>query len=98
MCIPAHFEETRLDVMYQLIHAHPFAALVVPTEDGLVANHLPFYHQQAKVSLGCCVDTWRGQIQFGRILNLNKRHWLFLVARNNILRLRGTPQKKTQAK
>ena len=52
MYILAHFEETRLDVMYQLIHAHPFAALVVLTEDGLIANHLPFYLSASEGEFG----------------------------------------------
>jgi transcriptional regulator len=43
MYIPAHFEETRLDVLHQLMRLHPFAVLVVLTDDGLVANHIPFF-------------------------------------------------------
>jgi transcriptional regulator len=43
MYIPAHFEETRLDVMHQLLRAHPFATLVVLTDEGLIANHIPFF-------------------------------------------------------
>jgi transcriptional regulator len=40
--VPTHFEETRTDVLHALIRAHPLAALVTQTPDGLVANHLPF--------------------------------------------------------
>jgi transcriptional regulator len=35
------FEETRVDVMRALIAAHPLAALVTATADGLEANHIP---------------------------------------------------------
>ena len=38
---PKHFEETRVDVLHQHIRAHPLAALVVVTGDGLDANHIP---------------------------------------------------------
>jgi len=41
MYVPAHFEETRIDVMHGLMRAHPFAALVTLTADGLAANHIP---------------------------------------------------------
>jgi transcriptional regulator len=42
MHIPKHFEETRVDPLHALIRAHPLAALVTLTPDGLDANHLPF--------------------------------------------------------
>ncbi|HET7269261.1 MAG TPA: FMN-binding negative transcriptional regulator [Oleiagrimonas sp.] len=42
MHIPRHFQEARPEVLHDLMHAHPFATVVVHTEDGLVANHLPF--------------------------------------------------------
>lgn len=42
MHIPRHFQETRRDVLYALMHAYPFATVVAQTADGLVANHLPF--------------------------------------------------------
>jgi transcriptional regulator len=40
--VPKHFEETRTNVLHALIRAHPLAALVTQTPDGLVANHIPF--------------------------------------------------------
>jgi transcriptional regulator len=40
--VPTHFEESRTDVLHALIRAHPLAALVTQTPDGLVANHIPF--------------------------------------------------------
>ena len=42
MYLPKHFEETRAEVLHQLIRTHPFAALVTLTADGLNANHVPF--------------------------------------------------------
>lgn len=42
MYIPKHFEETRVDVLHQLIREHAFAALVTLGPDGLNANHIPF--------------------------------------------------------
>jgi len=42
MYLPAHFEETRVDVMHALMRAHPLATWVVPSPDGLVVNHVPF--------------------------------------------------------
>lgn len=42
MYLPAHFEETRPEVLRDLIAAHPLGALVTLTPGGLDANHLPF--------------------------------------------------------
>jgi transcriptional regulator len=42
MYVPKHFEETRVETLHELIRAHPLAALVTLTADGLNANHLPF--------------------------------------------------------
>jgi transcriptional regulator len=42
MYLPKHFEETRVEVLHELIRAHPLGALVVLTAHGLVANHIPF--------------------------------------------------------
>jgi len=42
MYIPRHFEETRVDVLQQLMRDEPFGALVTLGRDGLEANHLPF--------------------------------------------------------
>ena len=41
MYIPKHFEETRVEVLHELIRAHPLAALVTLTPNGLDANHIP---------------------------------------------------------
>lgn len=42
MYLPKHFEETRVEVLHELIRAHPFGALVMMTSSGLDANHIPF--------------------------------------------------------
>ena len=42
MYVPAHFEETRTEVLHQLIREHPLAAFVTLGPDGLNANHIPF--------------------------------------------------------
>ena len=38
---PKHFEETRVAVMHDLVRAHPLAALVTQTAQGLVCDHIP---------------------------------------------------------
>lgn len=43
MYIPKHFEEPRIDVMHELIRAHPLATLVTLSSSGLNANHIPLY-------------------------------------------------------
>jgi transcriptional regulator len=43
MYLPAHFEETRLDVLHSLVRSHPLATLVTLGGDGLIANHIPLY-------------------------------------------------------
>ncbi len=42
MYLPKHFEETRVQVLHELIRAYPLGALVVLTARGLDANHIPF--------------------------------------------------------
>lgn len=42
MYLPKHFEESRLDVLHDLIRAHPFGTLVTTGANGLEANHVPF--------------------------------------------------------
>src|ERR1700752_561051 len=41
MYIPAHFDETRVDVMHRLITEYPLAAVVTYGSEGLCANHIP---------------------------------------------------------
>lgn len=42
MYIPAHFAETRLEVLHELIRRHSLGTLIASTESGLEANHVPF--------------------------------------------------------
>ncbi|KRB89147.1 FMN-binding negative transcriptional regulator [Noviherbaspirillum sp. Root189] len=42
MYIPSKFEETRTEVMHQLMRDHPLGTLVTLGDQGLNANHLPF--------------------------------------------------------
>lgn len=39
---PAHFEESRVEMMHQLIADYPLGTVVTNGPDGLVANHIPF--------------------------------------------------------
>jgi transcriptional regulator len=41
MYLPKHFEETRIEVLHELIRSHPLGALVVQIGRGLDANHIP---------------------------------------------------------
>jgi len=52
MYIPRHFEETRVDVLNELIRAEPFGALVTLGAGGLEANHVPFELDAAAGPLG----------------------------------------------
>ncbi|MDE3053279.1 MAG: FMN-binding negative transcriptional regulator [Gemmatimonadota bacterium] len=42
MYVPTHFAVTDIPALHALIRAHPLGTMVVPTGDGLDANHLPF--------------------------------------------------------
>jgi transcriptional regulator len=39
--LPAHFNETRIDVLHALMRARPLATLVTSCDKGLIANHIP---------------------------------------------------------
>jgi len=42
MYIPAHFEESRTEILHALVRAHPFASLITQSSpDGINANHIP---------------------------------------------------------
>jgi len=41
MYVPAHFSESRAEVLHAFIARHPLATLVVRTATGLDANHIP---------------------------------------------------------
>ena len=42
MYLPKHFEETRPEVLHELIRAYPFGTAIVWGTNGVLANHLPF--------------------------------------------------------
>jgi transcriptional regulator len=58
MYIPRHFEETRVDVLHQLMRDEPFATLVTMSPGGLNANHLPLELDPESAPLG----TLRGHV------------------------------------
>jgi transcriptional regulator len=43
MYVPALFEESRPEVLHELIHAHPLATVVTLSADGINANHIPLH-------------------------------------------------------
>jgi len=58
MYMPSHFAETRVEVLHELVRAHPFGALVVVASHGLDANHIPFEIDPRPAPLG----TLRGHV------------------------------------
>jgi len=58
MYVPAHFEETRLEVLHDLVRNHPLATLVTLDRTGLNANHIPMELDPESQSLG----TLRGHV------------------------------------
>tara|TARA_Y100001960_G_C14658573_1_gene819574 strand:- start:311 stop:931 length:621 start_codon:yes stop_codon:yes gene_type:complete len=49
---PTSFHEGRIDVMHDLMCAHPFATIITSGEQGLVANHLPFLLKNGTAEFG----------------------------------------------
>jgi transcriptional regulator len=43
MYIPQHFAEPRIEVLYELMRAHPLSTLVTLASTGLDANHIPLH-------------------------------------------------------
>lgn len=43
MYIPKHFDESRTDVMHELMRARPLATLITLASTGLEANHIPLH-------------------------------------------------------
>jgi transcriptional regulator len=59
MYVPAHFEETRLEVLHDLVRNHPLATIVtLDRAGGLNANHIPLELDAESPSLG----TLRGHV------------------------------------
>jgi transcriptional regulator len=52
MYVPSHFEETRNEVLHQMIRDHPLGMLVTLGSDGLDANHIPFELDAEPAPLG----------------------------------------------
>ena len=52
MYLPSHFEETRAEILRQLIRNHPLGTLVTFGADGLNANHVPFEFDPDPAPLG----------------------------------------------
>jgi transcriptional regulator len=50
--LPAHFNETRVDVLQALMRARPLATLVTSGDKGLIANHIPVQTLNEPVPLG----------------------------------------------
>jgi len=61
MYVPPHFEETRPEVLHELIRDHPLAALVTLGPEGLNANHIPLELDPGPGPLG----TLRGHVARG---------------------------------
>jgi len=73
--LPAHFEETRDDVLHRLIAEHPLGALVTHGPDGLTANHIPFLIDPAAGERGTLIghvarnnDVWQNPGEGGEAL------------------------------
>lgn len=64
MYVPSHFEETRSDVLHQLIRDHPLGVLVTLGSAGLDANHLPFEFDAEPAPLG----TLRAHVARGNLV------------------------------
>jgi transcriptional regulator len=58
MYLPAHFEETRPDVLAGLLREHPLATLVTLGSEGLTANHIPLEYDPEPAPYG----TLRGHV------------------------------------
>jgi len=58
---PTHFEEKRVEVLHDLIRAHPLAVLVTLGPAGLEANHIPIEVDPAPAPFG----TLRGHVARG---------------------------------
>lgn len=46
MYLPHHFEETRKEILYDLMRAHPFATLTTITANEITANHIPLLFRE----------------------------------------------------
>jgi transcriptional regulator len=58
MYVPQHFQETRVEVLHELIRAHPLATVVTLASGGINANHIPLLLSAAANGSG----TLRGHV------------------------------------
>jgi transcriptional regulator len=70
MYLPKHFEETRIEILHELIREYPLGALVTLTPAGLDANHIPFEIDPEPAPFG----TLRGHIARANPLWRNFTH------------------------
>ena len=52
MYVPAHFNESRIEVLHDLMEQHPFGILCTHGSGGLDANHLPFKLHRTEAEMG----------------------------------------------
>ncbi len=52
MYLPAHFDESRTDVLHALMRARPLATLVTSCDSGLSANHIPVQTLAVRAPVG----------------------------------------------
>jgi transcriptional regulator len=52
MYLPAHFEETRAELLQRLMRQHPLGTLVTLESGGLNANHVPFEYDDGPAPFG----------------------------------------------
>lgn len=57
---PPAFKETRQDVLFDMIKAHPLASLVIAAADGIVANHIPMLVEEKGDELVLSAHVSRG--------------------------------------
>jgi len=58
MYVPPHFEESRIEVLHELIRANPLATLVTLSSGGIEANHVPLHLSEEPGQFG----TLRGHV------------------------------------
>lgn len=75
MYIPAHFEETRSEILHQLIVDNPLGTLITYGEAGLTANHIPFLRLPGQGDHGALIghvarnnEVWRGGSAISEVL------------------------------
>lgn len=52
MYVPTHFEESKIEMLHDLMVAHPLATLVTMTSNGINANHIPLHLVKDKGQYG----------------------------------------------